>query len=77
MSPNAYPDVTPMNSDGAKMPPDPPMPRLVAAIFRRRQQEQAQGDPPGGGPGPFRAAPPQPVPQILDQVDDLAEGQPD
>ena len=35
MSPKAMPEVTPMNSDGANTPPDPPMPmvRLVAAIL--------------------------------------------
>jgi hypothetical protein len=34
-SPKAMPEVTPMNSDGAKMPPEPPIPmvRLHAAIL--------------------------------------------
>ena len=91
-----------MNSDGAKMPPEPPMPmvRLVGDDLRRRQQdqepqpvaarhglvhdrvadpvhlrdsqqEQSQGKPAGGGPGPFRAASPPPVAQVLGQVEDL------
>ena len=35
ISPNAMPEVAPMNSDGANTPPDPPMPmvRLQAMIF--------------------------------------------
>ena len=35
ISPKAMPEVTPMNSDGANTPPDPPMPRvrLQARIF--------------------------------------------
>ncbi len=35
VSPNAAPSMAPMNSEGAKTPPEPPMPmvRLVAAIL--------------------------------------------
>ena len=35
ISPKAMPEVTPMNSEGANTPPDPPMPRVVlhAMIF--------------------------------------------